>query len=534
MPAEPGAAPGGSNAPAGPGALAGQGAPAGQGVAAGCLPPEDADDFYEQSPCGYVSTRPDGTIVRLNETLVGWLGRTRAELLAGVRFQSLLTVGGRIFFDTHFAPLLHMQGRVDEIAFELARKGAAPLPVLVNAVCKTDPRGAPLMVRMTLFNATDRRRYERELLAARQRAEQLEQRLRLAVQSSSLGTFDWDVDADEIDYSRQARRMFGWPAAARGAATLASHLDPVLPADRARVLDALARARDAGGDGEYAVQYRIARPDGAVRWLDAVGQAQFEGAGATRRVVRIAGVLRDVTEQRELVAQLQEADRRKDEFLAMLAHEIRNPLAPLRNALRILAHEPLTARGHDALQLGSRQVGQIVRLVDDLLEVSRITRGKIALRCEPVDVGTIVRQVAQANAPALLARAQPLSLALPDVGPSIVADPVRLTQMVENLLTNASKYSDDDCPIRIRVTDEADTVSIEVIDEGVGIEPDQLARLFEPFTQVDSTLDRAQGGLGIGLALVRRLAEMHGGSASAHSAGRGQGSRFVVRLPRRP
>ena len=235
-------------------------------------------------------------------------------------------------------------------------------------------------------------------------------------------------------------------------------------------------------------------------------------------------------------AALAEADRRKDEFLAMLAHELRNPLAPLTNALRLLARDAdKAAQDKAAVAMAERQTRQLKRLVDDLLEVSRISRGKIELRPEPVLVDSAVRAAAGSVEPMLAQRAQRLHIDVPPGPVRIVADPARVAQILENLLTNASKYTHEGGSIRVEVDTLGDQgVEIHVIDDGIGIAQDMLPRLFELFSQVEATLDRSQGGLGIGLALVRRLAELHGGSAAAYSAGLGQGAVFTVRLPSEP
>jgi signal transduction histidine kinase len=252
------------------------------------------------------------------------------------------------------------------------------------------------------------------------------------------------------------------------------------------------------------------------------------GDPALRRV----GVLfQDITEKQALLRELRDSDRRKDEFLAMLAHELRNPLAPVRNGLRVLERFELDARGRAIVELCSRQVRHMSRLVDDLLEVSRISRGRIALKPEKVLVAQSVLAVAESMSAAMEERGQRVEFDLPREAVRVTADPTRLAQMVENLLSNASKYSDPGAAIAVRVAREGDEAVVEVTDAGVGIAPEDLERVFELFVQIDSTLDRARGGLGIGLALVRRLAAAHGGSVVARSPGRGRGSTFRLALP---
>ena len=237
-------------------------------------------------------------------------------------------------------------------------------------------------------------------------------------------------------------------------------------------------------------------------------------------------------ENANLVAALKESDRRKDEFLAMLAHELRNPLAPARNALQILR-----AKGSPAPELQwaremiDRQIHQMTRLVDDLLDVSRITRGKIELRKELVELRSVVNDAIEASRPFIEKRGHTLSVDFPPETIVLDADPTRLSQVLQNLLNNAGKYMDDGGRIWLTARREKAQVVIGVRDTGIGIPVEMLPRIFEMFTQVDRSIERSQGGLGIGLTLVERLVSLHGGEVEAKSAGSGKGSEFIVRLP---
>ncbi len=230
-------------------------------------------------------------------------------------------------------------------------------------------------------------------------------------------------------------------------------------------------------------------------------------------------------------AELRMNDRRKDEFLAVLAHELRNPLAPIRNSLHILRltgqQDPTAERVGEMME---RQVNHMVRLVDDLMEVSRITRGKIELHKERVDVAAVVRSAVETSRPLIEAAGHQLTLEVPAAPLILEADPVRLAQVLANLLNNAAKYTEAGGQIWLAVRQEDERVAISVRDTGTGIPSDMLPRVFELFTQIDRHADRAQGGLGIGLTLVKSLVEMHGGSVTAESDGPGRGSEFVVRL----
>jgi PAS domain S-box-containing protein len=270
--------------------------------------------------------------------------------------------------------------------------------------------------------------------------------------------------------------------------------------------------------------------DGTEMPIDDSGAPIRDGHG---RIVGVVLVFRDVTERRGSERALEDADRRKDEFLAMLAHELRNPLAPIRNAAHTLG---LLGPGDDRIRWVSgvieRQVGLMTRLVDDLLDVSRITSGKITLQREIVSVRAVLAQAVEAARPLAEGRRQALELDVPEDAGLIEGDPARLTQAVGNLLDNAIKYTDDGGQIRVRAGLAADEVVIVVEDMGAGIDPGLLPHVFDLFIQADRSLERKQGGLGLGLTLVRRLVEMHGGRVEAASAGPGLGSAFTIRLPR--
>lgn len=229
---------------------------------------------------------------------------------------------------------------------------------------------------------------------------------------------------------------------------------------------------------------------------------------------------------------LAEGDRRKDEFLAMLAHELRNPLVPILTGLKTLQLADLQTaklvRARDAIE---RQVRHMVRLVDDLLDVSRVTAGKIDLRKDVVDLAFVVQQAVQTSQSHLRDKQHTLELDLPVDLPALVADPARLTQVLSNLLNNAAKYTDPGGRIRLTAAADDDCIEVRVADNGRGIRADMLPQVFDLFVQSDRTLELAQGGLGVGLTLIKRLVELHGGSVRAHSDGEGRGSEFVVRLP---
>jgi signal transduction histidine kinase len=273
---------------------------------------------------------------------------------------------------------------------------------------------------------------------------------------------------------------------------------------------------------------RVALPAG-VRHYDLLVEPRYDAAG---RIVGVGGAALDVTALKRVEGSLQEADRRKDEFLAMLAHELRNPLAAIRLAVDSL--HPPGGEGDDsarAMEIIGRQVGLLAHLLDDLLDVSRITRGLVGVRKQLIDAGPVIDQAVEATHPLLADRRHRLVRPAPRRPLWLEADPVRLEQILVNLLTNAAKYTPAGGEIALDADRVGDRVVVRVRDTGMGIPAEVLPRVFDLFVQSDRTLDRSEGGLGVGLTIVKRLVELHGGSVSASSAGPGRGSEFVVRLP---
>jgi PAS domain S-box-containing protein len=378
-----------------------------------------------------------------------------------------------------------------------------------------------------------------ELLAANQALRQeveerrhAEEQLRLAVTAADMGTWHWDVPAGELRWSTACKALFG--LAPDAAVDYDRFLQALHPEDRERTHQSVLRSlRDRA---DYDAEYRTVWPDGTTHWIAARGRPK---TGPDGEVVRMEGVVLDVSARKELERQLRrraeelaENDRRKDEFLAMLSHELRNPLAPIRNAVQIMktvhTEEPRLRWSRDVID---RQVAHITRLVDDLLDVSRITRGKVRLAKGPVELGQVMRQAVEASRPLFDARRQVLTVTPPREPVWLEADSTRLAQVLGNLLNNAAKYTDEGGRVWFTAAADGDAAVVRVRDDGIGISPDLLPHVFEMFTQGDRSLDRSQGGLGIGLTLARSLVEMHGGTLTVHSEGVGRGSEFVVRLP---
>jgi CheY-like chemotaxis protein len=245
------------------------------------------------------------------------------------------------------------------------------------------------------------------------------------------------------------------------------------------------------------------------------------------------GIVQDITARKQAEESLREMDRRKDEFLATLAHELRNPLAPIRHAAQISRIPTATeAQKRWSTDVIIRQVQHMSLLLDDLLDISRITRGTLELRLELTDLAAAIEAAVETARPGIETKRHKLHIDIPTERVQIAADPLRLSQILSNLLTNAAKYTDPDGEIRLSAIATSNDVTIRVADTGIGIAPDTLPSVFEMFSQLHNGRARSEGGLGIGLALSKGLVELHGGSIEARSRGAGQGSEFVVRLPR--
>jgi signal transduction histidine kinase/ActR/RegA family two-component response regulator len=353
-----------------------------------------------------------------------------------------------------------------------------------------------------------------------------ELRLRLALDAAAMISFDWDITRDEV--RRFELTDAGSPPRLKTFKNFAAVLEAVHPEDREAFL-ANVRAALASKDGRYETEIRVVHPDGEIAWYHERGRVERDASG---RPSRLIGVAQDITERKRAEAALREADRRKDEFLATLAHELRNPLAPICNGLAALKLGTKTKEDADhIISTMERQSEHLVRLVDDLLEVSRISHGVIGLAKEGVSLAVVIGDALDMNREVIDAAGLELRVSLPDEPVLLDADGVRLTQVFANLLNNAAKYTDAGGRINIEAKRVNDHLVVSVTDTGVGIAKDMLPRVFDLFSRSGDRYSRLTGGLGIGLALVRNLVELHGGTVAAQSEGEGRGACFVVRLP---
>jgi PAS domain S-box-containing protein len=352
------------------------------------------------------------------------------------------------------------------------------------------------------------------------------------VESSDDAIVSKTLDGTILSWNGGAERLFGWSADE----AIGRSIKILIPFDRHfEEDDILTRLRR----GERVDHYETIRLTKDGRLIN-VSVTSSPVRDETGRIVGASKVARDITARKQAEADLKRAadqllasDRAKTRFLATLAHELRNPLAPLSNALHVVrvSQEPMSERLDWAVGVIERQAKTLARVVDDLIDVSRINHDRLELRRERLELAAVLHSAAELSAPAIAAAGVELVTDLPSAMICLVGDPTRLAQAIANLLNNAAKFTDPGGRITIAATVEGNQAVVRVIDTGIGIPPDKLGTIFEMFAQIDSSLDRNQSGLGIGLTLVRRLIELHGGTVTADSRGPGTGSTFTIRLP---
>jgi two-component system, chemotaxis family, CheB/CheR fusion protein len=422
--------------------------------------------------------------------------------------------------------------QVDDFQLEYQAKNTGPRKLLLNARRLLQAGDQAPLILLAIEDVTTRDSAEKVLRAS-------EQRLRALFDLGPVAVYSCDVSGVIKEFNRRAAELWGRTPAQGdtderfcGSYKMRLPDGTFIPHESCPMADVLSGKIPAAHDVEVIIE----RPDGSqiavVVNIVPLTNERGETIGAIN-------CFYDITERKQAAERLQqyadhlsESDHRKNEFLAMLAHELRNPLAPIRNALQILRQTGDCGEVvHSAAAILERQVGQMVRLVDDLLDVSRISRGKIGLRLARIELASTMHHAVEAARPLAQSKDLDLSVTFPPEPLYLNADPVRLAQIVGNLLNNACKFTDDGGRIWLTAEREGDQVVIRVQDSGVGIAADQLPHIFEMFMQIDSSLERSVTGLGIGLALVKNLVQLHGGTVEVHSAGVGKGSEFVVRLP---
>jgi PAS domain S-box-containing protein len=471
-----------------------------------------------------ISTDAEGRITYLNgvaESLTGWvqadaLGRPLTEVFLIINEQTRQPAENPALQALREGVVVGLANHTVLIA-----RDGTERPIDDSAAPMVDSSGVPVGTVLIFRDVTERRR-----------AEEAQARLAAIVESSQDAIISKTLQGVVRTWNAAAERLFGYKAEEAVGRSITLIIPPDRLNEETEILSRISR-------GERVEHYETVRraKDGRLIDISLTISPVRDGEG---EIIGASKIARDITERkqseealREAVEALQEADRRKDEFLAVLAHELRNPLAPLRNGLQVMrlaaGDAALVAKTRDMME---RQLSHMVRMIDDLLEVSRIRSNKMELRRSRVALADVIRSAVETTRPALEAAGHELTVSLPPEPIFLDADLTRLAQVFANLLHNSAKYTEPGGHIWITATREGGAVSVAVRDNGIGIPAHALPSIFDLFSQVDRSIERSAGGLGIGLALAKGLVEMHGGSVAAASpGGRGQGSTFTVRLP---
>jgi PAS domain S-box-containing protein len=539
---------------------------------------ESLEDLYEHAPCGYVSTFPDGTFAKVNQTFLAWTGYQQEELLASKRFQDLLTIAGKIYHETHYAPLLHMQGFVNEMAFDLVCRDGRQLPVLINSVQRRDASGAPLLNRTTIFNASDRREYERELLLARRKAEHAADRIaRLQTITAALAEALTSTQVAEViahqgvaalnaqaglvavvvdeGTSLEIVHAVGYPADVLAARHRFSRDTPVPLADAVRAGEPILLESPHFGALFYpdltAVQsstdhFTLAAipliMDGRAIGALGLNFSTLQSFTAEDRafLLTLAQQCAQALERARLYeaeqaarAEAQEAVRVRDAFFSVAVHELRNPLTSLLGSAQLLRRRSmresaLAERDQHTVAVIVDQATRLNKLIAELLDVSRIETGQLSIERASLDVCLLARRVVAEVQPTLTQHT--VTCSDPGVPLFVNGDALRLEQVLQNLVQNAIKYSPAGGPVTVRVEQRGQMVCVAVADQGIGIPQDALPRLFQQFYRAANVDAGGIGGLGIGLFVVKEIITLHGGSMTVDST-EGGGSTFTVCLP---
>lgn len=490
--------------------------------------------LYAHAPCGLLVTDDAGLVLRANATFCQWLGCTADALVGQRRFADLLTMGGRIFHQTHLAPLLRMQGSVAEVKLDLQRAGAEPLPVVVNAVRRA--HGGAMVQELALFLVKDRHAYERELLVARKRAEELlaeqlavraalelaQTRLRMALDAGALHVWELEPATMERRFDPGVALLLGYDAP--GPVSFDAFLEAVVPEDRTPALEALQRMlRDP--EDTYRHVYRLNGVDGVQRTVMATGRALRAGNGPVQRIV---GVLQDISVMRAQQAAAEDRALFAEQMVGIVSHDLRNPLSTIRTGIDVLKLIGVPARYQSVFGNLERATTRGLRLVGDLLDFTRARLGQgLGIARKPIDLhATMAAQVAE------------LSLAHPEAriehqargDGACVADPDRLAQLVGNLVSNALAYGQPGGRIVVSSETDGSACAISVRNQGEPIAEDARARLFQPMVRGTERGAEARS-VGLGLYIVAAVARAHDGEVRLVCSDQ-DGTEFQATFPR--
>jgi PAS domain S-box-containing protein len=464
----------------------------------------EIQDFLERSAEGLHTVGADGTILWANDAELAMLGYAREEFV------------GRNIAE------FHVEADVIADILERLLKGETLHNRAARLRCSDGTIKHVVVSSNGMFRNGDfvcMRFFTRDVTRERE-AEVAQARLAAIVESSDDAIISKTLDGVITSWNAAAERLYGWTAAEMVGASVLKIVPPEIHSEEDTII---ARIRSGKRIDHYQT-VRVAK-DGSRREVSITVSPVQDASG---KVIGASKIARDISAQLE-------AQRRKDQFLAILAHELRNPLAPIRNAISVFKQDCVTPdQRRRAQQIAERQTEHMARLLDDLLDVSRITTGRVELKRQRVELRGLLEHSVEAVKSQIDARGHSLHLALEEGDIWLDADPVRVQQIVANLLVNAAKYTDRGGRIELRARREGSQAVITVADNGIGFAPEMAPRLFQLFSQADGAFERAAGGLGIGLALVREFVERHGGSVQATSEGPSLGSQFTVRLPCEP
>lgn len=507
-------------------------------------PPHASCTSYQQAACALLTTLPNGTILRVNQTFCAWFGWAAAELVHTKRMQDLLTTGCKIFHQTHWLPLVQMQGSVAEVQLEFVHRDGHAIPALVNAVQHADESGTTLEI--AVFVAADRRRYERELLHARRRAEELldvahsaqeavtlaEARLRLALDAAQLTVWDVDVEAGVIVFDAASRSLLGL---AENPIDHASFREHIHPDDRGAEQQAFEQALRSDSSGVYAAEYRIVGADGVERVIGSRGRAFRDSSG---KLLKFAGVLQDVTARRRAEELLREQERQSreravlvEQLVGIVSHDLRTPLQAVSLGASLLGADRLTPAQNRTVNRISSAANRAHRLILDLLDFTRARLGGgISVDKAECDLHAVVADVVEELKLAWPGRM--LEQRTQGSGMCVV-DPDRISQIVTNLATNALTYGRPELVVTVRSRVTQDRCGLEVHNFGPAIPPELLPHIFEPLRRGEQQVKLGSRSVGLGLYIVQQIAAAHGGNVTVQSSVE-HGTTFSVDLPARP
>jgi PAS domain S-box-containing protein len=477
---------------------------------------EFLDRIVMSLPEGFALFENNGRILRVNPAFCAMTGYSATELTGQVPPYSFGPVDSAetpVEIAWQSSPLWVFPDSM-ELVFQ--RKNGETFMALVNPATIRDANGAPLYSFATIHDVSERKRAEAALFESQQLYAGL-------VASAPVGVFKTDAAGQCLFANATCCAIVGLDSAEILAQGWLSALPSV---DRVAVQAEWRRAL--ATKSAFSRECRIAPAEGADRWVLVQTVPLLDPAGI---LVGYIGTLTEITERKRIEDALREADRQRTEFLALLAHELRNPLNPIRHAVKLMQQTADHSEQEWCREVIDRQVNHLARLIDDLLDISRIARNRLELRREPVQLQSVVETALSMTQGLVDQRRQSVTVSLPPQPVWLDGDPVRLSQIFMNLISNAAKYTTEGGRIEIRTVLAGEQVAVSIVDNGAGIPREHLPHLFDMFFQVPETRRLALGGLGIGLCLTRQLVELHGGTIHAHSDGPGEGSEFVVRLP---